>query len=157
METLLQDFRYGMRMLAKAPGFTAVAVLTLALGIGASTVGFSVFYNLLFNAFAAKDASRLAVPMLDESGQADGLEIFNCTRSDFDAIRAVFEDIACYDHALALLNDGKETWELQGAYVTANAFDFYGVPALLGRGDLSGRWKTCGTSGFCNELQNMDG
>jgi predicted permease len=138
LEQVLQDICFGVRMLRKSPGFTAVAVLGLALGIGASTVGFSVFYNLLFNAFDAKDASRLAVPMIESAdpGPASGesLDILPCSLSDFDATRAAFEDIACHRNALALVNDGKETRQLQGAYVTANAFEFYGVPALLGRG-----------------------
>jgi len=138
IQDLVQDVRFGLRMLRKSPGFTAVAVLTLALGIGASTIGFSVFYNLLFNAFDAKDASRLAVPVLEsaESNAPSGrsLSPLRCSLSNFAAIRAAFEDIACYRHALVLVNDGKETRQVEAGYVTANAFDFYGVPALLGRG-----------------------
>ena len=125
-----QDIRYAWRTLAKTPGFTLVAVLTLALGIGSATSVFSVFYNLLFNAFAARDASRLAVPMAERD------EPLSLPGTDVAFIRDhnhVFEDVVGYQRGLTLLSDGRQTHQLTVAGVTANAFDFYGVPALLGR------------------------
>jgi putative ABC transport system permease protein len=60
MQTLLRDFRYALRQLRKNPGFTAIAVTALALGIGLSTI-FSVFYNGVLYPFPYRDAQRLTV------------------------------------------------------------------------------------------------
>jgi putative ABC transport system permease protein len=136
MATVWQDFRYGLRMMAKAPVFTAIAVLTLALGIGASTVGFSVFYNLMFNAFAAKDASRLAIPTVQDSeGYVSPL---SCSVADLDLVRQenhTFENIVGYvPVGFVPFSDGSQNFQFEDTRVTADAFEFYGVPALLGRG-----------------------
>ena len=130
---IVRDFRYALRSLNKDRRFALTAIFALALGIGACTVVFSVFYNLLFNAFDTRDASRLVVPLRDD------LEPLNCTVSDIDAIREqnhVFEDVVGYNRGLSLINDGPKTHQLYTAGVTANAFTFYGVPALLGRSIL---------------------
>ncbi|HMI49980.1 MAG TPA: ABC transporter permease [Candidatus Saccharimonadales bacterium] len=141
LDDLARDFRYALRNLRKDRKFSLVAVFTLALGIGASTVAFSAFYNFLFNAFAAKDANRLAVLLFasPESSRFSGesLSPLECTLADIAAVRAqnhVLEDIIGFGRSIVLVSNGHTAHQLYSAPVTSNAFDFYGVPPLLGRG-----------------------
>jgi predicted permease len=85
METFLQDFRYGLRMLAKAPGFTAVAVLTLALGVGANTAMFSALYGLVLRPLPYADSSRLV--MLWDSNRKTGQKHIMVMEGSFPILR----------------------------------------------------------------------
>ena len=141
IEQVWQDVRHALRNMRKDWRSALTAIFALALGIAASTVAFSAFYNLLFNAFAARDASQLVVLSLQnaEIGVAPeaNLEPLYARLSDLDAIRRqnhVFEDVVGYGRGITLLHDGDEIHQLYVAPVTANSFDFYGVPPLLGRG-----------------------
>jgi len=134
MDNLLRDFRYALRNFRKDRQFTLVAVFALAIGIGGPTVVFSAFYNLVFNAFAAKDSSRLVVPVMQ-----DGSQVY-CQLSDINSIREQnhsFENVIGYTSGFALLRDGSQTYQFNTSSVTADAFEFYGVPPLLGRSILS--------------------
>jgi hypothetical protein len=71
LDNLARDFRYSVRSLRKDARFAFVAVFALTLGIAATTVVFSVFYNMLFNAIAAKDAQRLVVPVIENTDHPD--------------------------------------------------------------------------------------
>ncbi|MGA2098290.1 MAG: ABC transporter permease, partial [Candidatus Acidiferrum sp.] len=143
LDNLVRDFRYAIRNLRKDRRFTFVAIFALALGIGASTVVFSIFYNLFFNEFSARDASRLVVPVIQNiaaTGQTDtSMESLTLHLADLDVIREqnqVFENMAGYITAggIVLANDGSQMYQFYDARVTSDAFDFYGVPPLLGRG-----------------------
>ncbi|HXW55514.1 MAG TPA: ABC transporter permease [Candidatus Cybelea sp.] len=141
LDHLVREFRYAARSLARDWRFACVAIFALALGIGAATVAFSAFYNLLFNAFAAKDSSRLAVLTMEDADAGGRPDMdwapLGGSLSDLDTIRSqshAFEKVIGYSRGLSLLNDGRENHQVYVAHVTGNAFDFYGVAPLLGRG-----------------------
>jgi putative ABC transport system permease protein len=139
LDSLLGDLRYAVRSLRKDRKFAFVAIFALALGIGASTVVFSVFYNLLFNAFAAKDAARLVVPVIQDAERPGNEDPLSLPLEDLEVIRKqspVFENIVGYITAggIVLANDGPQVFQFFCTRVTADAFEFYGVPPLLGRG-----------------------
>lgn len=142
LDNLFRDFRYAVRNLCKDWRFAGISIFALALGIGASTIVFSVFYNLLLHPFAAKDANRLAVPVMqntENTGQAGGsLESLDLYLADLDVIREqnhVFENIVGYVTAggIVLASDGPRMYQFFDTRVTSDAFEFYGVPPFLGR------------------------
>jgi putative ABC transport system permease protein len=139
MTGLLQDLRYAVRSLAKDRGVAIVAIATLALGIGASTVIFSVFYGVLVDSFPYRDSGSLitfSIRNLSNVGASLGRNFFSPPEFlAFQQENRVFEDMVGYDPGRAVLySDGNGTRDLGArAAVTPNTFAFYGVPPLVGR------------------------
>jgi len=137
VEDLLRDFQYAWRSLAKDRRFALIAVFALALGIGATTVMFSVIYNVVFDPFPYRDFQRSIVfEMRDLTSTGDKDARDHYTIPEFLAIREqnhVFEDIVGNYQLDVLYADGKGTRRFLGGYTTTNGFDFLAVPPLLGR------------------------
>jgi len=136
MGTVLQDVRYGLRMLVKNPGFAVVAVLTLALGIGANTAIFSVLDNALLHPFPYKDADGISifrVHDMDVAGDYGRLGLSLPEFLDYREQNHVFSDMAGTAHAEVLYSSTSGSQELNGVYVTTNTFCFLGVEPVLGR------------------------
>ena len=131
----LQDVRYSLRVLAKNPGFAAVAVLTLALGIGANTAMFSIMNALFVHPPGVSDPSRmLAVRVRYEKlGLADiGVSITDY--ADARDSKDVFSSVAAIQPSPVIYSGAALPQRLTGELVTWNYFDTFGVRPLLGRG-----------------------
>ena len=135
MQTIWQDLRYGARTLAKNKAFTAVAVLTLALGIGANTAIFSVVNAVLLQSVPYKDPGKLVFVWSTMISQ--GVPISGSAAPDFREWRTrnhVFEDMVAYtydNYNVAL--PGEEPVRVQAAAVSPEIFSLLGVNPLLGR------------------------
>ncbi len=130
---LRQDVRYALRQLVRSPGFTAVAVLTLALGIGANTAIFSAIDAILLKPLPYPDAERIVTVWQREQGATERDLAAPGNFLDWRERSTSFEALAAaepYSHGY-LAPDGPET--LRSWVVTENFFDVVGVPALLGR------------------------
>jgi len=134
MGTLLQDLRYGIRTLAKNPGFTIVAVFTLALGIGANTAIFSVVDAVLLRPLPYPEPARLFTvyqTLPENPAQNTGVSYPNYV--DWTQQNEAFESIAAVrGNVLALSGQGEPTY-IQAGSVTSNYFDVLRVKPLLGR------------------------
>lgn len=136
LERVGQDLRYGLRQLRRAPSFAVVAVLTLALGIGAVAVIFSVVDNALLHPFPYRDADGISVfriHNLDEAGNSGRLVLSVPEFLDYQQQNHVFSDMTGTTTADVLYTGGEGTKELTGAYMTTNTFQFLGVPPFVGR------------------------
>ncbi|HKQ04027.1 MAG TPA: ABC transporter permease [Blastocatellia bacterium] len=133
MQTLLQDLRYGLRMLGKRPGFTLVAVITLALGIGANTAIFSVINALVLNPPAIAEPERVAAIWRSPLDRRVEGYISYLNLQDWQTRSQSFETIAAYKpNGFILLRDGQAE-RVQGMRVTANFLSLLKVRVLRGR------------------------
>ncbi len=134
LERLMQDSRFGLRMLRKNPGFTAVAVLTLALGIGATTAIFSVVYAVLLRPLPFPESERL-VALWTQTPQFDRLPMAAANHRDLKSQSTMFEDVAILSGAADYnLTGNGEPERLLAARVPANLFPLLRVRPALGRG-----------------------
>ena len=138
MDTLFQDVRYGVRMLLKHPGFTSMALMTLALGIGANTAIFSVINAVLLRPLPYRDPDRLVTlwKAIPKKGIRDDWTSYPAFK-DWRDQNHVFEDLALVfrpEAAEVVLTGTEEPRPVQAAKVSANFFPLLGVPPALGRG-----------------------
>lgn len=132
MQTFWQDLRYGLRMLRKNPGFALIAVVTLALGIGANTAIFSVVNSVLFRPLPYKQPERL-VWWWEVQPQLAQAPFSAADFRDLESQNQTFEQVAAIrDSLLTLTGDGQPE-QLRSAIVSANYFAMLGVEAKQGR------------------------
>src|SRR5215204_617041 len=137
MRSILQDIRYGIRMLAKTPAFTLLAVVTLALGIGANTAIFSVVNAVLLRSLPYPDANELASVFVTSGrdGSESRYPLAPASYLNLKANASSFRDVAALSNKgwpANLTHDG-DAERLQGYQVSANLFSVLGVNPELGR------------------------
>ncbi len=132
LECLQQDVRFGLRQLRKSPGFTAIAVLTLALGIGANTAVFSIVYSALLQPLPYRDAARLMV--LNETTPNVGVVSVSYPNFvDWRAQSHTFSQMAALDTVSFNLSGVTEPESLNGLAVSPNFLAMMGVHPFIGR------------------------
>ena len=130
------DIRYGLRALRRNPGFAVVAVLSLALGIGATTAMFSLIYAVLLHPFPYAHADRIMNPVVIDEQHPGEPRWFATMKPQFETLRKAncIESLLGFAGANMEITGGAIPEDLIGAYLTENANTFFGVHALLGRG-----------------------
>jgi len=133
MESLWQDLRFGIRTLGKSPGFVAIAVLTLALGIGANTAIFSMANAFLFRPWPVKDADRLTVVATQSAKGGDPYPLSYPDFQDYRQQNAVFTDMTGFVLDLSGLGTQGHADRIVMCYVPSNFFSMLGLRPELGR------------------------
>ncbi len=136
MKSLLQDLRYTVRQLKDNPSFTLTTLLSLALGIAATTAVFSVIYAVVLNPYPYRAPDRMVhLRLREKSGQEDGVGL---TASQWQLIRnsPVVEDAFMTNTGNLTLTGLDLPEDVAVSYMTSNSFEFFGVPPVRGRGLL---------------------
>ncbi len=134
-DELRGDIRYGLRAMRRNPGFAAVAVLSLALGIGATTAMFSLIYAVLLHPFPYQGADRIMNPVVVDTQHPDYFGWFPLSKAQFDDLRlaAPVESVLGFNPTPMEITGGALPEDISGIYLTENAGAFFGVRPLLGR------------------------
>jgi len=139
LEVFMQDLRYGLRMLRKNPGFTAVAVLSLALGIGANTTIFTVVNAILLNALPVRELPRLVemdtvdTKTLVTQARSEKLGMSFPNFQDYRRDNTVFTDLAAFMPTAVTWSGGAEPRQILSELVSANYFEVLGIRPARGR------------------------
>jgi len=134
MQTIFQDMRYGIRQLIRIPGFALTAILSLALGIGATTAVFSVVWGFLVDTYPYAHSERMAHMRLDTGkGQPNGMGL---TAGQWQQVRKspVVEDAFLADEWNLTVTGSDLPEDVAADYFSSNTFEYFGVPPALGRG-----------------------
>src|SRR3954469_19789221 len=129
-----QDLKYGLRMLVKSPGFSLVAILSLALGIGANTAIFSLVNALLLRPLPVHDAHSLVLVSTTDQRNPGNLPLSHLNFRDLRAQNAVFTDMAAISFNQMNYAHGEESEQIPVQVVTSNFFSLLGAEPSLGRG-----------------------
>jgi predicted permease len=130
---MMQDLRYGLRMLAKSPAFTTIAVLSLALGIGANTAIFSLVNVVLLKPIPVREPDRLGSVFMTDQRNPGNLPISHLNFKDLRDQNAVFTETAAFAFAQMNWSQGSASEQVPVQVVTGNYFDVLGAQPALGR------------------------
>ena len=134
LDEFLQDARFGLRSLTKNPGFAMIAVLSLALGIMATTAIFSVVHGVILDPFPYKDVDSLMSIRVQEPGARFGRTYYSTDQYlEFAERATIFEGVVASTISDVLWTSSGEPQRLRGNHVTTNTFPVMGVPPLHGR------------------------
>ena len=140
MNTLIQDLQYGWRMLLKHPGVTAIALITLALGIGANTAIFSVVNAVLLNPLPYREPDRL-VSIWENVPTHGKWRAAPANFFDWKKQNNVFDDMAAFGGATATLTGDGDPVQLTGTRVSSGYFSVVGIEPMLGRAFLAEEYE----------------
>jgi predicted permease len=132
-DEMFQDLKFGVRMLLKRPGFTLIAALTLALGIGATTALFSVIYGVLISPYPYAKPEGIWAPGLRNAQTNQRMRPYQLNEYLEMSKLPVFADVMATAPGQALLTGEYAPETIQAHRMSGNAFNFLGVPPVLGR------------------------